>query len=331
MSDAARRTLTVTPEQAGERADVLLSGLFPEHSRSALQRAVRAGAVTVNDGPVKSGHRLKAGDVLAGEAPAETAPTVPAEDLPVSVLHEDDRLVVVDKAAGMIVHPGKGNPTGTLAAALQHRFDALSDAGGTHRPGVVHRLDRDTSGVLVVAKDNRTHAALSAQFAARTVKKEYAAIARGVPGFDSDWIETHVRVDPRVRERMQVCDAGGNARSARTFYEVAERFPPRDGRGTGHTLFRLFPHTGRTHQLRVHLKHLGHPIVADAMYGGGKSFTAAEADGATEPGGRTLIRRQALHARRLEFDHPETGERVAHEAPLPPDMTAALDALRGGR
>ncbi|MEM9701631.1 MAG: RluA family pseudouridine synthase [Planctomycetota bacterium] len=331
MSEGERRSLTVSPEQAGERADLLLGTLFPEHTRSALQKAIRSGDVTLNGGPVKSGHRLRDGDVLAGTAPKAAEPTVPAEELPLDVLHEDDRLIVVNKAAGMIVHPGKGNPTGTLAAALQHRFDSLSDAGGAHRPGVVHRLDRDTSGVLVVAKDNRAHAALSEQFAARTVTKEYAAVAKGVPGFDSDWIETHVRTDPRVRERMQVCGPGGNARSARTFYEVAERFPPRDGRGTGCTHFRLFPHTGRTHQLRVHLKHLGHPILADAMYGGGKSFTDAEAAGNTKPAGRTLLRRQALHARRLEFDHPETGERQTHEAPLPPDITAVLDALRSGR
>ena len=331
MSDGARRSLTAGPEQAGERVDVALAGLFPEHSRSALQKAVKAGAVTLNGAPVKSGHRLKEGDVLIGTEPEAAAPTVPAEDLPLNVLYEDDALVVLNKAAGMIVHPGRGNPTGTLAAALQHRFDALSDTAGEHRPGIVHRLDRETSGVLVVAKENRTHAALSAQFAARTVKKEYAAIARGVPGFDSDWIETHVRVDPKLRERMQVCGAGGNARSARTFYEVAERFPPKDGRGTGYTLFRLFPHTGRTHQLRVHLRYLGHPIVADNMYAGGKVLTEAEAHGATEPGGRALIRRQALHARRLEFDHPVTGERRAFEAPLPADMAAVLDALRDAR
>ncbi|NNJ24242.1 RluA family pseudouridine synthase [Alienimonas chondri] len=331
MSDAERRSLVVGPDQVGERADVALAGLFPEHSRSALQKAVKAGAVTLNDAPVKSGHRLKEGDVLSGTAPEAAAPTVPPEDLPLNVLHEDERLIVVNKAAGMIVHPGRGNPTGTLAAALQHRFDTLSDAGGEHRPGIVHRLDRDTSGVLVVAKDNRAHADLSAQFAARTVKKEYAAIARGIPGFDSDWIETHVRTDPKMRERMQVCEAGGNARSARTFYEVVERFPPKDGRGTGYTLFRLFPHTGRTHQLRVHLRYLGHPIVADNMYAGGKVLTDAEARGATEPGGRGLIRRQALHARRLEFDHPESGERVAFEAPLPTDMSRVLDALRDAR
>ena len=328
MSEAGPRTLTVGSEEAGERADVVLAGLFPEHSRSALQKAVKAGAATLNGEPVKSGHRLREGDVLTAAPPAPAAPTVPAENLPIAVLHEDDRLIVVNKPAGMIVHPGRGNPSGTLAAGLQFHFDRLSDAGGEHRPGIVHRLDRDTTGVLVAAKDNAAHAALSAQFAARTVEKEYLAIARGLPGFDSDWIETHVCIDPKVRERMRVCEPGGNARAARTFYEVEDRFPPPDGRGTGFCVVRLFPHTGRTHQLRVHLRHLGHPIVADAVYGGGKSLTEAEVSGETKPGGRTLIRRQALHARRLAFDHPGTCERATFEAPVPADMTGVLDALR---
>ena len=329
MSDGGDgpRALTAGPEDAGERLDVVLHRLFPEHSRSALQRAVKAGTVTLNGEPAKNGHRLREGDVLTAGPPAPSAPTVPAEDLPLTVLHEDDRLVVLDKAAGMIVHPGRGNPTGTLAAALQHRFDALSSVAGEHRPGIVHRLDRETSGVLVVAKDDRAHAHLAAQFAARTVKKEYLAIARGLVMFDSDWVETHVRTDPRQRERMQVCGPGGGARSARTFYEVARRFPPRGGKGTGFCEVKLFPHTGRTHQLRVHLRHLGHPIVADRAYGVEKALTEAEAAGDTQPGGRVLIRRQALHARRLSFDHPDSGERLTVEAPVPADMAAVLEAL----
>ena len=330
MSDdgaAAPAELVAGEADAGVRVDQAVQRLFPEHSRSALQRAVKAGAVTLNGEPTKSGHRLKAGDVLRATPPEPVAPAVPAEDLPLTVLHEDEALVVLDKAAGMIVHPGRGNPTGTLAGALQHRFDTLSGMAGAHRPGIVHRLDRDTSGVLVVAKDDRTHAALSAQFAARTVKKEYAAVVRGLPGFDSDWIETHVQTDPRVRERMRVCGPGGNARSARTFYEVAARFPPPGGVGGGFSHVRLFPHTGRTHQLRVHMKHLGHPIVADAAYGGGSSVTAGELRTGT-PGGRGVIRRQALHARELSFDHPAAGERVAFAAPLPPDMAEVLETLR---
>ena len=329
MNDPAPAvTFTAAAADAGTRVDQAVSALFPEHSRSAVQRAVKAGRVTLNGDPVKSGHRLKAGDVLRADPPEPTAPTVPAEDLPLDVLHEDDRLVVLNKAAGMIVHPGRGNPTGTLAAALQHRFDSLSGMAGAHRPGIVHRLDRDTSGVLVVAKDDRAHAALSDQFAARTVKKEYAALVRGLPGFDSDWIETHLRVDPKVRERMRVCEAGGDAREARTFYEVAARFPPPAGQGTGFAHVRLFPHTGRTHQLRVHMKHLGHAILADHVYGHEKSVTTDELT-TGRPGGRGVLRRQALHARRLEFAHPGTGERVAFEAPLPTDMASALELLEG--
>ena len=322
--DAAE--LVATADDAGVRVDHAVQRLFPDRSRSALQRAVKDGGVTLNGAPTKSGHRLKAGDVLRATAPPQSAPTVPAEDLPLTVLHEDDRFVLIDKAAGMIVHPGRGNPTGTLAAALQHRFDSLSGVAGAHRPGIVHRLDRDTSGVLIVAKDDATHAALSAQFAARTVKKEYAAVVRGLPGFDSDWIETHVRTDPKVRERMRVCEPTADSREARTFYEVAARYPAREGNGTGFAHLRLFPHTGRTHQLRVHCAHLGHPIVADAVYGRQKALTQGDVrDG--EAGGRVLIRRQALHARRLTFDHPTTGERMTVEAPLPADMAGVLDEL----
>ena len=324
--DGEAAELTATADDAGVRVDQAVQRLFPDRSRSALQRAVKGGGVTLNGEPTKSGHRLKAGDVLRATAPPQSSPTVPAEDLPLTVLHEDERFVLIDKAAGMIVHPGRGNPTGTLAAALQHRFDTLSEVAGSHRPGIVHRLDRDTSGVLIVAKDDATHAILSAQFAARTVKKEYLAVVRGLPGFDSDWVETHVRTDPKQRERMRVCDPTDGSREARTFYEVAARFPSGEAGGSGFAEVRLFPHTGRTHQLRVHLAHLGHPIVADALYGREKSLTAGDLAGGAA-GGRALIRRQALHARRLTFDHPTTGERMTVEAPVPADIARVLASL----
>ena len=324
----ARVSLIVGEDGTDERLDHWLARRFPSFSRSALQRAVKGGGVTLNGRAVKSGHRLRAGDAVAARLPEERAATVPAEELPLSILHEDDRLVVLDKAAGMIVHPGRGNPTGTLAAALQFHFDTLSDAAGEHRPGIVHRLDRDTSGVLVVAKDNRAHDVLSRQFAKRTVEKRYVAIARGLLNFDSDWIETHVSVDPNLRERMRVCGPGGKARLARTFYEVAERFPVHANGGPGgYTLVNLSPHTGRTHQLRVHVAHLGHPLVADRMYGGGKLLSVGDVDGSGRP--HALIRRQALHAARLTFDHPGTGERVSFEAALPGDIGRVLEALRG--
>jgi 23S rRNA pseudouridine1911/1915/1917 synthase len=232
----------------------------------------------------------------------------------------------------MITHPGRANYRGTLAGALQFHFDSLSDVAGALRPGIVHRLDRDTSGVLVVAKDNQVHHRLSGQFERREVVKEYRAICWGVVDRDSDFIDTHVRVNPVTREKMIVCEPGGNSRQAMTFYDVLERFD-------GITHVRLLPKTGRTHQLRVHLKHLGHPIVADRLYGGGYALARSH----LEPGhdarreskrpptadGEALISRQALHALRLAFRHPVTGAPLEFEAPLPIDFEQTLEALRG--
>jgi 23S rRNA pseudouridine1911/1915/1917 synthase len=264
--------------------------------------------------------------------------SLPAEDIPLEIVYEDDSLVVINKAAGMIVHPGKGNYRGTLAGALQFHFDRLSDAAGKLRPGIVHRLDRDTSGLLVVAKDNQVHHRLSEQFERREVVKEYRAVVHGVVERDSDWIETHMRVHPKSRERMCVCAPGGNARQATTFYEVLERFDE-------FTSVRLLPKTGRTHQLRVHMRHLGHPIVADRLYGGqvpveliaAASESTIEAEDEPDEHGEpeaaaadssAPISRQALHAFRLEFDHPVTQQRIKLEAPLPADIQALLNFAR---
>ena len=303
---------TVEARAHGWRLDHYLARLYPNHSRAAFQKAIAGGDCIVNGLPAKSSRRVHVNDRIEVELPTVADHRIPPEDLPLSILHEDESIVVLDKAAGMIVHPGRGNPSGTLAAALQFHFDALSDAAGEHRPGIVHRLDRDTTGVIVVAKDNQTHHKLSSQFEQRTVEKQYVAIVKGSPQFDSDWIETHVRTHPKQREKMQVCGEGGEAREATTFYQVAERLG-------GHSVIDLFPRTGRTHQLRLHMQHLGHPIVADRMYGGGEAFVAD---------GQTLIARQALHARRLTIDHPATGERLTFEAPLPPDMADTIDELR---
>ena len=313
---------TVEARAHGWRLDYFLARLYPNHSRSSLQKAIAAGGTRVNGVAARPSRRLHVNDRIDVTLPEKAEHTIPPEELPLSILHEDETLVVLDKAAGMIVHPGRGNPNGTLAAALQFHFDKLSDAAGEHRPGIVHRLDRDTTGVLVVAKDNQTHHRLSRQFEQRTVQKQYLAIVRGGPQFDADWIETHVRTHPRQRERMQVCGPGGEAREANTFYEVAERLG-------SFSLMRLFPKTGRTHQLRVHMQHLGHPILADRAYGGGGAVTPRDL-GAAAGGrdGEVLIDRQALHAHELTFDHPATGERMTFSAPLPGDMQAALAVLR---
>jgi len=330
-------SVVVEDRAHGWRLDHYLIRLFPNHSRAAFQKTISRGKILVNGLEIKPSRRLRVNDVLSITLPDVAEAGIPAENIPLDILHEDDSLVVLNKAAGMIVHPGRGNPHGTLAAALQFHFDSLSDAAGRFRPGIVHRLDRDTSGVLVVAKDNQVHHRLSRQFEQREVSKVYHAIVWGEIELDSDYIETYVRVHSKNREKMTICPPGGEAREAITFYEVIERF-------RGFTYVRLRPKTGRTHQLRVHMQHLGHSIVADRMYGGhaklgrerlgtGEKFAAAgyteEQTGAEEQSGEgpPLITRQALHAHRLAFNHPADDRRCEFAAPLPADMQTTLDAL----
>ena len=304
--------VTVEARAHGWRLDHYLVRLYPNFSRAQFQSSIAAEAVTVNGLPAKSSRRLRVNDVVELSLPEDAAPRVEPEDLPLSVLYEDEHLVAIDKSAGMIVHPGRGQTTGTLVAALQFHFDSLSDVGGTLRPGIVHRLDRDTTGVIVVAKNNQVHHKLSRQFELREVTKRYHAICWGRLELDSDYIETHVGVSRRNREKMRVVPAGGKSRHAETFYEVIERFDRT-------SYLRLSPRTGRTHQLRVHMAHLNHPILADRLYGGDR------------PEGRELpIRRQALHARSLEVTHPVTGEAIRFEAPLPEDFRRVLECLRRG-
>ena len=319
--------LTVEARAHGWRIDQYLVRLFPNYSRALFQKAIAQGTVRVNGLAVKASRRLRVNDCLTVQLPNVPDRSLPAEDIPLDIIYEDESLVIVNKPSGLIVHPGRGNYHGTLAGALQFHFDRLSDTAGRFRPGIVHRLDRDTSGLLVVAKDNQVHHRLSAQFERREVRKEYRAIVRGVVELDSDYIETFVRVDPRKREKMTVCPAGGKAREAVTFYEVLRRFD-------GFTWIRLRPRTGRTHQLRVHMQSLGHPIVADRMYGDGRELRRSElAVGGTTANeddthdGDVLIARQALHAFRLEFRHPESGQPVAFEAGWPEDMRQTLAAI----
>lgn len=215
----------------------------------------------VNGLPVKTSKKLRVNDLISIRLPELPDKSLPAENLPLEILYEDDVMVVINKAAGMIVHPGRGHYRGTMAGALQFHFDSLSDVAGQMRPGIVHRLDRDTSGIVVVAKTNQIHNHLSGQFERREVNKEYHAIVHGVIDRDSDYIDTYIGIDPRSRVRMCVRPQGGDAREANTFYQVLERF-------ADYTYVRLLPKTGRTHQLRVHMRHLGHPIVADRIYGG---------------------------------------------------------------
>lgn len=318
--------VVVEPRAHGWRVDHYLCRLFPSFSRASWQRTIEE-QVKLNNNPTKPGRRLRVNDILYVRLPEEPESDLVPENIPLEILYEDEYLVAINKQWGLIVHPGRGNPTGTLASALQYHFDTLSDTAGRYRPGIVHRLDKDTSGVLVVAKSNQVHDRLTKQFEARTVEKEYRAIVWGELHYDSEWIETHMRVHPKVREKMQVCREEEGSRHAATFYEVAERFP-------GFTHVKLFPKTGRTHQLRVHMQHIGHPIMADRVYGGRGVLMLSEVDPTVATGSdadHPLIHRQALHAYRLTLNHPATGAKMTFEAPLPPDMAGTLDALRAAK
>jgi 23S rRNA pseudouridine1911/1915/1917 synthase len=326
--------ITVEARAQGWRVDHYLSRLYPNFSRALFQKAIEQQAILVNGIPAKPSRKLRMNDRLSVRLPALPDRTLPPEDIPLNIIYEDEYLVVLNKQAGLIVHPGKGNYRGTLAGALQFHFDRLSDVAGQLRPGIVHRLDRDTSGVLVIAKDNQVHHRLSGQFERREVTKEYFAIVRGVIDLNEDEIATHLCISSRHRERMTVCEPGGNSRPAVTRYLIAERY-------AGFTSVRLFPKTGRTHQLRVHMQHLGHPIVADRLYGGGVRLALAdlvspsiptteqaESPGDTEQQSEPdLISRQALHARRLAFRHPHSGKEMEFEAPLPDDIARTVAAI----
>ena len=315
--------LIVEERAHGWRVDHYLSRLFPNYSRSLLQQAIKQQAVLLNGETVKASRRLYPGDTLSVGLPTLPDNSLPPEDLPITILYEDDALIVLNKAPGMIVHPGKGNYSGTLAAALQFHFDSLSNIAGSLRPGIVHRLDKDTSGVLVVAKDNQVHHKLAYQFEQRTVQKEYRAIAYGEIERDSDYIERWMRVRQKHREKMTICaKADHGSRFASTYYEVLKRFE-------GYTYVKLLPKTGRTHQLRLHLLHIKHPIVADLQYAGRSQLKSADLNGSKDQSAqkRVLISRQALHAYRLTFTHPVTEEPVSFEAPLPEDFQRTLNAL----
>jgi len=256
------------------------------------------------------------------------------QNIPLDILHEDEAIVVVNKPAGMIVHPAKGHWDGTLAGALAYHFEALSLRGGPTRPGIVHRLDRDTSGVIIVAKHDQAHDALAAQFKARTVEKQYLAIVAGEPRFDQDIVNAPIGDHPKEREKKAIRAGHPSSREAVTHYEVVERF-------AGYALVRARPKTGRTHQIRLHLNHAGLPVLCDRLYAGRNPKKISELElipqgklgqdrlttGLAEP----FLARHALHAHRLSIEHPTSGMRMEFEAPLARDMEQTLAALRRWR
>jgi 23S rRNA pseudouridine1911/1915/1917 synthase len=312
--------LIVPPEHAGARLDWFLAQQYSSYSRVMLRKVINAAGVQVDGKRVKASHKLLGGERITIALPELPREGPRPENIPLEVLYEDEHLAAINKPPGMVVHPGKGHWAGTLTSALQFHFDQLSTAGGTARPGIVHRLDRDTSGVMVVAKTDRAHLRLAEQFEARTTEKEYFAICAGQTDRDRDTIDLPIGAHPYQRERMAIRRDHESSREAQSFYEVAERF-------AGFLTFRVLPKTGRTHQIRLHLLSINCAVLCDKLYGGRSSITLGEIsrDAADET---VLLERQALHARRLKIRHPETGELMEFVAPIPADLERVLAALR---
>jgi len=298
------REFVVARREAGQRLDVFLSGASGL-SRARVQRLIEDGHVLVGGRPAKARQRMRPGEHVQLRVPPAAPLHLTPEAIPLDILHEDDDLIVLNKPAGMVVHPGAGRSTGTLVHALLAHCGRLPGIGGVERPGIVHRLDRDTSGVLVAAKTESAHHALSRQFKDRVVKKRYLALVHGEVRRDSGRVEAAIGRREHDRKRMGVRARGG--REARTVYHVLRRLP-------GMTLLALDLETGRTHQIRVHLAHIGHPVIGDRVYGGRRERRRAGAD---EP----RADRQMLHAWRLAFHHPTTGAWVEFTAPIPEDLS----------
>ena len=297
--------IQITAEESGERIDALLARTFPALSRSLIQKCMEAGAVTVNGKAVKKNTRAAAGDLLLFSFPETAELPIEAQELPLDVVYEDDDLIVVNKARGMVVHPAPGHPDGTLVnALLWHCGDSLSGIGGARRPGIVHRIDKDTSGLLVAAKNDFAHQGLSAQLSDHSLCREYLALACGSFREDSGTVDRPVGRHPVDRKRMAVDVKNG--KSAVTHWEVLERC-------RGYTLLCCRLETGRTHQIRVHMASIGHPLLGDGLYGAKCPDRGLEG--------------QCLHARRLQLTHPRTRERMQFEAPTPDYFAAVLQKL----
>ncbi len=304
-------TLRIPPEYAGQRLDQVLARLLPDHSRSQIQQWIEAGAVLLDNAPPRRRDKVVGGEVVEIQVPAAPILHWEAEDIPLDIVHEDEDILVLNKPAGLVVHPAVGNYTGTLVNALLQHAPSLASLP---RAGIVHRLDKETSGLLVVAKTERARLDLIEQLRTRTLEREYLAIVTGVL-VAGGTVEAPIGRHPRERTRMAVTSAG---KPAVSHYRIKARY-------RAHTLLQVKLESGRTHQIRVHMAHLRHPIVGDPVYGGRPHLPA----GASETLKRALqgFKRQALHATRLGLVHPATGEEMTWSAPPPADMAALITAL----
>jgi 23S rRNA pseudouridine1911/1915/1917 synthase len=316
--DAGERlVIRVSSAIKERRLDKYLQGRFSQFSRTTIQRLIKEQGVKVNGQDGKPSRKLSRGDVVELMLPSPPSREIEPQDIPLSIIYEDEHMIVINKQADLIVHPARGYKNNTLVNGLVYYAKSIAGVGESFRPGIVHRLDKNTTGVMVVAKTDTAHWRISKQFELRTTKKSYIAICHGVPELHADCIDQPLGIHPRHREKYAVRPDG---KEAVTFYEVLESF-------RGYSLVRATPRTGRTHQIRIHLAWIRHPIVADNMYGGAVVYPWQIEDrqaAIEEP----LLARCALHAWKLEFNHPETGERMIFEAPLQSDMQNFLDNLR---
>ena len=301
------RRLTAMPEDEGVRLDKWLSDMMEELTRSGVQRLIAEGAVTVAGKPADKNYRLGGGEDILVAIPEPRPSDAAAEDIPLDIVYEDDDLLVVNKPQGMVVHPAAGNYEGTLVnALLYHCRDSLSGVGGTIRPGIVHRIDKDTSGLLIVAKNDRAHISLAAQIKAHSFTREYEAVVHGVLKQDEGTVDAPIGRSTADRKKM--CVTQSNSRDAVTHFFVLARY-------NSFTHVRLRLETGRTHQIRVHMAYIGHPVAGDPVYGPKR--------------GCPPLKGQCLHARRIGFLHPVTGQYLEFDSPLPTYFTDMLARLRG--
>lgn len=306
---------TIAADESGCRLDVLLADRLDDSSRSLLSSLIRIGHITIDGQKVKPGYRVHGGETVSGKIPAPIPIEVRPQAISLDVLYEDSHLVVIDKPAGMVVHPAPGHTEGTVVNALLHHCKDLKGIGGELRPGIVHRLDMDTSGVLVVAKTQQSLGHLASQFKARTVEKVYQALVCKVPEATEGEICLPIGRHPIARKKM--CTYAPSGRWAVTHWRLRQRFD-------GIALLNAYPKTGRTHQIRVHLAAIGHPIVGDALYG--KRTFRGEAKRRLQPV-LQQVQRHMLHAHRLGFIHPQNGARMTFESHMPQDMDDVIAAL----
>ena len=300
--------MQISSSDCGERLDVFLAGSMPGLTRSAVQKLLETGCVLLNGTAARKNHRTAPGEIYHVTLDEPEDPSASPQDIPLDVIFEDADVVVVNKPRGMVVHPAPGHPDGTLVnALLNHCKGSLSGIGGVKRPGIVHRIDKDTSGLVIAAKNDRAHLSLASQLSARTLTREYDAVVRGVVKSDTGTVDAPIGRHPRDRKRQAVTEK--NSRQAVTHYEVIARYER-------YTHIRCCLETGRTHQIRVHMAHIGHPVLGDFVYGRKKAELG--------------LTGQCLHARVLKFRHPSTSSPVELQAPLPEYFTAILGTLGSG-